>query len=330
MEFRPIELPRDFGPVGEMIFEAFQYPENPGWSVQTDEQEELSHAIRTFQRLWILFRLAQIVSPPLRDMFRGYVAVEDRKVVGLTLVQRRGSTSAWVVGTVGVLPDFRRRGLAREGLEKSLEMMRTRGATKAWLGVIDGNTPAQRLYASLGFEVYAGTGDYTLTDPVDPSVPSLPAEYSIAKLKRSDWRTRLDLEKRIAPEETRRYEPIEKGRFRKPPILRLLIPIVNLVQRCQEEDFVLRETASGRVIGRFGYNASKRGKGVNSIRVHLDPATPDLARYVVASMLHKVVSLSPALRVELGVPRWMPAVAEAAESYGFEKRVEYLKMGRML
>jgi len=47
-------------------------------------------------------------------------------------------------------------------------------------------------------------------------------------------------------------------------------------------------------------------------------------------MLHKVVSKSPNLRVELGAPRWMPAVAEAAESYGFKKRVEYLKMGLVL
>ncbi len=36
------------------------------------------------------------------------------------------------------------------------------------------------------------------------------------------------------------------------------------------------------------------------------------------------------LRVEIAVPRWMPAVVEAAESLGFEKRVEYLKMGLVL
>ena len=330
MELRPLRLPSDFTPLGDMIFDTFQYPENPEWSVQTDEQEQLVHAVRSFRRMWSLFRVVQVLSPPMRDLFRGYVAIEDGKIVGVTIVQRRGTTNVWIVGTVGVLPEYRRRGLARAGLEKSLDMMREHGATKTWLGVINGNTPAQGLYESLGFEVYDGTVDYTLTDPVLPSVPPLPSGYAISRLKRSDWKTRFALEEQIAPEETRVYEPIEKGRFRMPLTMRLLVPIINLVQRSKEGDFIVRESAGGRVVARFGYDASKRGKGVNSIRVRLDPEHPDLASHLVGFMLHKVVTQSPNLRVELGAPRWMPAVAEAAESYGFVRRVEYLKMGRVL
>jgi len=330
MELRPLRLPTDFAPIGDMLFDTFQYPENPEWSVQTDEQEQFSHAIKSFRRLWPLFRVLQIISPPLRDIFRGYVATEDGKIVGLTIVQRRGTTSIWVVGTVGVLPEYRRRGLARKGLEESLEMMTEHGATKTWLGVINGNTPAQGLYESLGFEVYDATMDYTLTDPKPPSVPSLPAGSTISKLKNSDWKTRFDLEERIAPEEIRLYEPVERGRFRQPLALRMLVPIINLVQREKEEDFVISKSPGGKVVARCGYSASMRGKGVNSIRVRLDPEHPELASHIVGSMLHKVVSHSPKLRVEFGVPRWMPAVAEAAESYGFTRRVEYLKMGRVL
>jgi len=327
---RLLRFPNDFAPIGEMICEAFQYPENPEWSVQTDEKEQIAHAITTLRRLWPLFRVMQIVSPSLRDFFRGYVAVEDDRIVGLTLLQRRGTTNAWVVGTVGVLPEYRRRGLARAGLEKSLDLMRERGASKTWLGVIDGNTPAQSLYRSLGFELYDGTTDYTLTDPAAPNVPPLPSGYTITKLKRSDWKTRYDLEDRIAPDETRRYEPIEKGRFRSPLMMRLLVPIMNLLQREKEEDFIVRTSPNGRPVARFGYSASMRGKGVNSIRIRLDPEHPDLAPHLVHTALAKVVSLSPTLRVEIGVPRWMPAVAAAAEACGFRRRVEYLKMGRPL
>jgi len=93
---------------------------------------------------------------------------------------------------------------------------------------------------------------------------------------------------------------------------------------------VVRQESDGHVIARCDYSASTRGKGVNGISVRLDPAYPGLAEHLVGLMLHKVVSRSPKLRVEIGIPRWMPAVAEAAESLAFEKRVEYLKMGLVL
>jgi len=330
VELRPIEWPRDLKPLGEMICDTFQYPENPQWSVQTDEKEQISHMLKSFRRIWPLMRVAQILAPSLRDMFRGYVAIEDGKMVGVTIVQRHGTTNAWVVGTVGVLPEYRRRGIARVAIEKSLELMREHGAEKTWLGVINGNTPAQRLYESLGFGVYDTTAEYSLSDPALPSLSPLPPGFTVSRLPRSDWRTRLALEERIVPERAREYEPVEKGRFRQPLVLRLLIPIINLVQRTKEEEFVVRQESDGLVIARCKYSASTRGKGVNRISVRLDPAYPGLAEHLVGLMLHKVVSRSSKLRVEIHIPRWMPLVVKAAESLGFEKRVEYLKMGLVL
>ena len=330
MELRPIDLPRDLTPLGDMLCDTFQYPENPQWSVQTDEKDDICHMLKSLRRIWPLMRAAQVVAPSLRDMFRGYVAIEDGRIVGVTIIQRHGTTNAWVVGTVGVLPGYRRRGIARASLEKSLALMREHGAEKTWLGVINGNTPAQRLYESLGFEVYDGMTDYSLSDPTLPSAPRLPAGFGISRLARSDWRTRMALEKRIVPEEARVYEPIEKGRFHRPLVLRLLVPIMNLVERAKEEEYVVCKESNDQAIARCKYSASLRGKGVNSIAVRLDPAYPDLAEPIVRLMLHKTVSKSPKLRVEIGVPRWMPAVGEAVESFGFEKRVEYLKMGLVL
>jgi len=330
VELRPIEWPRDLKPLGEMICDTFQYPENPEWSVQIDEKEQISHMLKSFRRIWPLMRVAQILAPSLRDMFRGYVAIEDGNMVGVTIVQRHGTTSAWLVGTVGVLPEYRRRGIARAAIDKSLELMKERGAKKTWLGVISGNTPAQRLYESLGFEAYDATTEYSLSDPAMPSLSPLPPGFSISRLPRSDWRTRLALEERIVPERAREFEPVEKGRFRQPLVFRLLIRLLNLVQREKEEEFVVRRTSDGMLIARCRYSASTRGKGVNSISVRLDPAYPGLAEHLLGLMLYKVVSRSPKLRVEIQIPRWMPSVVEAAESLGFEKRVEYLKMGLVL
>lgn len=48
-------------------------------------------------------------------------------------------------------PAWQRRGLARAGLLRALARLRARGLPRARLAVTDGNTPAQALYASLGF-----------------------------------------------------------------------------------------------------------------------------------------------------------------------------------
>ena len=66
MELRPLEWPRDLAPLGEMICDTFQYPENPPeWSVQTDEKEQISHMLGSFRRIWPLIRVAQFLAPSL-------------------------------------------------------------------------------------------------------------------------------------------------------------------------------------------------------------------------------------------------------------------------
>jgi ribosomal protein S18 acetylase RimI-like enzyme len=330
MPIRPMKLPRDLIPLGEMLTETFQYPENPDWSVRTDEKEHLVNEVRTIRRLWPLVRTMQLFSQPLRDILHGYVWEEEGEIVGMTIVQRRGTTSIWGVGTVGVLPAFRRRGIARKTLQESLELIKRRGGTKAWLGVIDGNVPAQTLYERLGFEAYDGLSEYSIKPTEPPTVPPLPKGYAASRLDQNDWRTRYELEKRIAPESTRLYEPIEVGRFRRPWMLRALSPIMRFVRRAREEDFVIRLCSDAKVIAIAGYSASTRGKGVNRIWIRLDPEHPDLAPYVLGLLLDTVICQSPNLRIELSVPRWMPAVAEAAEALGFNRRVEYLKMGLVL
>lgn len=330
MSMRPMKLPRDLTPLGEMLAETFQYPENPEWSVKTDEKEHLVNEVRSIRRLWPLIRTMQLFSRSLRGFLHGYIWEEDDKIVGVTTVHQRGTTSIWVVGAVGVLPAFRRRGIARKILQESLELIRRRGGTKAWLGVIGGNLPAQTLYERLGFEVYDGLIEYSIKPTEPPTVPPLPEGYAVSRLGRRDWRPRYELEKRIAPERTRLHEPIEVGRFRRPWMVRSLVPIMRFAQRTKEADFVIRLCSDTKIVAIAGYSVSTRGKGVNRIRIRLDPEYPELAPYVVGRLCNTVIRQSPNLRIELTVPRWMPAVVEAAEAVGFKHRVEYLKMGLVL
>jgi ribosomal protein S18 acetylase RimI-like enzyme len=330
MTMRLIKLPADLAPLGEMLGQTFQYPENEAWSVQTDEQEQLVDAIANLRRIWPLIHLIQALSPPLRDILRGYVWEEDGQVVGTTIIQRRGSTDIWYISTVGVLPAYRRRGIARRLLEAALDLIRERGGKKSFLGVIDGNLPAYTLYEKLGFEHYSDSVELHTTPERAPSAPALPEGYTQSPLTRFDWQPRYELEKDISPENMSKYEPVEVDRFRPPAMMRLLWPLLALAQGMRETSVAIRVTAGGQVVATGGYTIPTRGKGPNVLRARLAPAHPELAPYLVGYLLRQAMAASPGRRVEFSVPSWMEALVAAALEAGFERRMAYCRMGLVL
>lgn len=187
MTIRALKLPGDLLPFAEMLMQAFQYPENPEWSIQDDEEEDITREIKSLRRMWPLIRVAQWVSKPVRDMFRGFVWEEDGRMGAVVIAQRRGSSNTWGIGTVGVLPEYRRRGLARQLLTKTLDVIRQRGGTHVMLGVIDKNVPAYSLYRSLGFEHYSSQIEYSLTPEGKVEQVPRPSSYSESTLGRFDW-----------------------------------------------------------------------------------------------------------------------------------------------
>lgn len=327
MTMRLLKLPDDFSTLGEMVTETFQYPENEAWSVQTDEKEQLQDSMKNLGRIWPLIRLTQLFSPAARDLLRGFVWEEDGQMVGITTVQRRGSTDVWIVGTVGVLPAYRRRGIARKLIVAGVDLIREHRGKKALLGVIDGNLPAYKLYESLGFEHYSGSIEYHTSPAEAPADPTIPEGFTLSTLKRFDWRPRYELERRISPENLLKYEPVEVGRFRIPILIRLIWPLIMFAQGMHQKGFALRTLSEGKIIARLGYTIPTRGKGLNTLEIRLDPDHPELAPFIITYLMHKVVSLSPDRRIEISVPKWQPIVVSAVEATGFERRLEYCHMG---
>jgi ribosomal protein S18 acetylase RimI-like enzyme len=329
MSIRLLALPGDLSLLSGMIVETFQYPENPEWSVQDDQREQLVEAIRGLRRTWPLIRAIQTVSPSLRDILRGFVWDEDGQAVGVVIYSRQGKTQNWYISTVGVLPGFRRRGIARRLVTRALEDIRTRRGERTTLGVIEENLPARSLYESLGFEAYAGTSAYHLLpeDRVKLPAPSLPRGFRSETLRRFDWRSRYNLEKRIAPDAIRRFEPVTADRFRQPTLMRVLLPVVEFAQKSRDRDFAVYKADGGTIVARGGYTLSTSGKGTHSLRVRLDPAHSELAPYLMGRLLFELNEVDRALRVELGVASWMPPVAAEAESLGFRRRLTGLQMG---
>jgi GNAT superfamily N-acetyltransferase len=321
-----MHLPADFIPLSEMLVNTFQYPENPEWSIQSDEQEDFAETIKNLGRLWPVIRLGQFFSASLCDLLRGCIWEEDGNIVGCTMVQRRGSTNVWIVGTVGVLPEYRRQGIARKLVERGLEIMRENGGQKAFLDVIDGNMPAYKLYESLGFEHYSGNVEMQIhPDKVFPA-PDLPDGYHLLPLKRFDWHPRYELEKRISPESLLKYEPVEEGRFRHSPVMRLILPLIIRAQGKREAAFQIRDTR-GQGVARLGYSVPVKNQGFSELLLRMDPNIPELAPYIIGSMLHQITTLASTRRVEMAIPFWMEPAIEAAKAAGFEKRLAYRRMG---
>ncbi|MBU0596275.1 GNAT family N-acetyltransferase, partial [Candidatus Bipolaricaulota bacterium] len=314
MAMRALRLPGDLLPIGDMLKETFHYPDHPEWSFRDDETQETLRMIRSVHRLWPLLRFFSLLSPPLRDVFRGFVWEEDGRIGAAVILAREGGTPSWGVGMVGVLPEYRRRGLARRLLERSLEYLRERKADKTTLGVIDRNVPAYSLYTSLGFEHYSGMAEYELTPADVPPVPAFPPGYASEPVKLGkSWRVLYDLDKRITPGELEKYEPVEIGRYRAPLLMRAFLPIMRLMRRRDQKVLVLREVRSGKIVAIAMTTIPKREGGVCNLRIRLDPAHGDLADYLVSSQLKYFAVDGGGRRVDFMVPRWMPALAASAE-----------------
>jgi ribosomal protein S18 acetylase RimI-like enzyme len=332
MPMRPLRLPGDLSILVEVVPRAFQYPENPEWSLRQDEMEDIVRSIRSVRRIWPIVKMLMVFSPSLRDLFRGFVWEEDGELAGAVMTQRHGTTAHWEVGMVAVLPEYRRQGIARQLLTRSLAELRERKGEKSGLGVIDRNVPAYSLYKSLGFAHYSGVIEYeTAIAPRKPTVPELPAGYAVEPVKRSEtWRVRYGLDKRINPPELTEYEPVVIGRYRPPALLRPIDPLVSWLQRRERKGVLVRRTQDGEVVAFARYDVPKKEGGVNSIRVVLDPACAELADYLVAYHMEQAITRSPGRRIDFFIPDWMTAVIESAQRHGFSQRLHYHKLGLTL
>jgi ribosomal protein S18 acetylase RimI-like enzyme len=331
MTMRPIKMPKDLETLKEIAYESFQYPENPEWGLQEDEKESATSQLDAFRRIWPLLRAVGLIYPPLRDLFGGYIWEEEDKAAGLVMLQPSSPTgsSAWIVGTVAVLPTFRRRGIARKLVTAGLEYAKEKGAETIMLDVFSKNLPAYELYKSVGFSHFATGLELSCEADVPlPDAQPLPDGYQIAATPRSDWRPRFELAQRITPDTVKTYRPIQKSSFNPPLLVRTLIALLEKLQGTVDKIYIVRD--SDMVVAVARYDARRKEGGVNQLRITLDPARPELSPYLVSMLVHEVMERSPGRRIGLLQFDWGMAVIEASLSMGFTKRNEWHEMGMVV
>lgn len=103
------------------------------------------------------------------------VAEENGRVVGYAYAAVEGHDWMALRGPAGVLhdiivdPESRGRGVGGVLLDAALAFLRSRGAPRVVLSTAEGNQPAQRLFASMGFRRTMVEMTRELDDPGPPS-----------------------------------------------------------------------------------------------------------------------------------------------------------------
>ena len=273
--------------------------------------------------------MAQVISPSLRDIIDGVLWEEDKQPVGIANVMRMGlgNSDSWSIVNVGVLPAYRRRGIARKLVEATIQIAVERGAKRVILDVIDGNDPAYQLYVSLGFVKFDYGVEFNYSHLTRPVECPFPAGYTIKPLARADWRPSYELARRITPPDIQRYLPVEESRYRVGTVERMLAPIFESGIYAKRIGIY---APPGKIVATANYAARMRPGGINSLSITLDPAHNVLAPFLIASLLNEIIRIAPKRNIEMRVMSWSAAVMDAATAAGFEHRMAGNRMGLKL
>jgi RimJ/RimL family protein N-acetyltransferase len=133
----------------------------------------------------------------------GYVWVADGRLVGNVSIypadwpQEMGS--AWIFANVCVHPDYQRRGIARQLMQASMEMVRSRGARHAILQVDAANEPAINLYRQLGYIDERTFITWRRSTASRVPDPMLNVDKRIARRRPREWRDEMAFAERLRP-----------------------------------------------------------------------------------------------------------------------------------
>ena len=94
------------------------------------------------------------VSENIENDIPQFLALEDNQVIGWCDIMPKETTGFEHVGVLGmgVLPDFRKKGIGKALLEITLAKAKENGIEKIELEVFESNVPAIHLYDTFGFQ----------------------------------------------------------------------------------------------------------------------------------------------------------------------------------
>jgi len=179
----------------------------------------------------------------------------------------------WEVSMVATHPDYRRKGLARKLVTQAINHAKNLGAKICILEVVDINEPAYNLYKSLGFIHYDSVSRYKLEYDKLSLITSfeIPENYELKELERNKKtnQERYELDVLSTPEETQMFHPVNKKKYQKPLLIRLIRPLALFFIKLKFKQWTIYN--NGKLVGTLFVNLARDENSPNRIEVMLDP-----------------------------------------------------------
>ena len=232
---RPIDVARDLDALANLIEICFR-----------DElavtRSNLVRDLRSMARWGLLLWLLQ----PFMDPLRGYVWVEDGRLVGnVTLAKRHDGI--WNLSNVAVLPSYRGQGIAGHLVDAGIEYARRQGATTLTLEVRENNEVAQHIYRQRQFHRYDTVHEMLLFNDHWPRiVPDSAPVGSVRSARPADRQALQRLVSASTPPEARLVSPLARKRFGRGPLTRLGEFLGLMLSGSQTRELVAEE--QGRLV----------------------------------------------------------------------------------
>jgi len=264
--------------------------------------------------LWLLDR----TSPEFHETFRGFVWVEEGRIVGNVNVSRVSPYSLrWLISNVAVRPGYRGRGIARHLVQAALDLAREQGGEWALLQVYTDNIPACRLYQGLGFEQVAAVTELHL-ERVRPVAFAHLKGFVLRRRSHREWRKEYELALAATSEGAQWLKPLRANQFMAGPDRRLSRWLRNLFTGREEHRWAVEE--DDRFIATLNVQACRwRGDHSLALMVH-----PDYRGQLEEMLVTKALSILenyPGRGVAVTHPTEHREAIEVLKLHGFvEKR----------
>ncbi len=193
-KIRPFQLSTDLKQLADLLQNCFAD------SMDEDGERYITY-LREFSQTVLFTKIAERNPEKYSLPSEGFVYEEKGKVVGnITLSpMKHGEDIVYLISNVGVLPQYREKGIANLLTKTALEYIECQGVKQVWLQVKQDNFVAIELYRKFQFQPFMTRT--TWVGKKSSIFLKKPEQFILRKRKKEEWEIQKALLKRLYPGE---------------------------------------------------------------------------------------------------------------------------------